>query len=81
MTDTPTLTAPAVPIGTGTYTVSDIARLTQASERHVHRMNDLGMIPGRIKGLGRLVRFGKAAIDAWLAGEHGAGSQEVCNGR
>jgi excisionase family DNA binding protein len=51
------------------YTVADIAHLTQSSERHVHRLNDLGRIPGRIRGLGRLVRFSKAAVDAWLAGQ------------
>jgi excisionase family DNA binding protein len=66
-TMTPPLTAPDTT--TGTYTVRDIARLTQTSERHVHRLNDLGRIPGRIKGLGRLVRFSRSAVDAWLAGE------------
>ena len=69
MADTLTLAAPEPPTAAATYTVADIARLTQSSERHVHRLNDLGRIPGRIKGLGRLVRFGKAAVDAWLAGQ------------
>jgi excisionase family DNA binding protein len=62
MSDTLTATAPA------TYTVPDLARLTKSSERHIHRLNDLGKIPGKIAGLGRLVRFSKAAVDAWLAG-------------
>jgi excisionase family DNA binding protein len=67
MIETPALAA-APPTATATYTIADLARLTQSSERHVHRLNDLGRIPGRIKGLGRLVRFSKAAVDAWLAG-------------
>ncbi len=69
MTETRTLAATGPPTATATYTVADIARLTQSSERHVHRLNDLGKIPGRIKGLGRLVRFSRAAVDAWLAGQ------------
>ena len=52
-----------------TYTVPEIAHLTQTSERHVWRLVDRGLIPGRIKGLGRLVRFSKSAVDAWLAGQ------------
>jgi excisionase family DNA binding protein len=65
---TSTLAAPAPPTAT-CYTIADIARLAQASERHVHRLNDMGKIPGRIAGLGRLVRFSKPAVDAWLAGQ------------
>ena len=52
-----------------TYTVPDIALLTQSSPRHIWRLIDQGKIPGRINGLGRLVRFSKSAIDAWLAGQ------------
>jgi excisionase family DNA binding protein len=66
MMDKPTPTAPAA--APATYTIADIARLTQSSERHIHRLNDMRRIPGRIKGLGRLVRFSRAAVDAWLAG-------------
>jgi excisionase family DNA binding protein len=55
---------PALP---ATYTVRDVARLTQSSERHVWRLADKGLIPGRIEGLGRLVRFSRSAVDAWLA--------------
>jgi excisionase family DNA binding protein len=71
MADTLTLAAPEPPAAPATYTVSDIARLTQTSERHIHRLNDRNLVPGRIKGLGRLVRFSKAAVDAWLAGQTG----------
>jgi excisionase family DNA binding protein len=69
MTDSPTIPASEPSAAPATYTVPDIARLTQSSERHIHRLNDLGRIPGRIKGLGRLVRFSKAAVDAWLVGQ------------
>jgi predicted DNA-binding transcriptional regulator AlpA len=54
------------------YTLADIARLTQSSEQHVWRLASRGLIPGRLEGLGRLLRFSKVAIDAWLAGGKGA---------
>jgi excisionase family DNA binding protein len=70
MTDAPTSTAPSpsvlAALQPATYSVADLARLTQSSERHIHRLNDLGKVPGRIKGLGRLVRFSKTAVDEWL---------------
>jgi excisionase family DNA binding protein len=69
MIDSSTTTAPAPSPAPATYTIGDIARLTQSSERHIWRLNDMGKIPGRIKGLGRLVRFAKSAVDAWLAGQ------------
>ena len=50
-----------------TYTVADLARLMQCSERHVWRLADAGKVPGRIAGLGRLVRFSAAAVDSWLS--------------
>jgi len=71
VTDTLTAPAPAPPTAIATYTIADIARLAQASERHLHRLNDQGKIPGRIRGLGRLTRFGRAAIDQWLTGGSG----------
>jgi excisionase family DNA binding protein len=67
------VTNPPEPVSVpATYTVPDIARLTQTSERHVWRLADRALIPGRIKGLGRLVRFSKAAVDGWLAGQTAA---------
>jgi excisionase family DNA binding protein len=75
MTDEPTVTAPDPSVEPVTYTVPEIARLTQSSARHVWRLADRGLIPGRIKGLGRLVRFSKSAIDAWLAGQTGTRRQ------
>jgi excisionase family DNA binding protein len=52
----------------GTYTVADLARLLQCSERHVWRQIDLNAIPGKIL-IGRLVRFSRAVVDRWLAGQ------------
>jgi excisionase family DNA binding protein len=66
--DTVTATAAELSTGPATYTVPDIARLAQASERHIWRLADADKIPGRIRGLGRLVRFNRAAVDSWLAG-------------
>ena len=54
---------------TGTYTVPDLAKRLPASERHVWRLVDQGLVPGRIPGIGRLVRFSRTAVDAWLAGD------------
>ena len=69
MIDSPSLTAPDPSTAPATDTVPDIARLTQSSERHIWRLADQGKIPGRVKGLGRLVRFSRSAVDAWLAGQ------------
>jgi excisionase family DNA binding protein len=49
-----------------TYTVADLARLLQCSERHVTRLNENRKIPGVIR-FGRLLRFSKVLIDEWLA--------------
>jgi hypothetical protein len=59
-----TLSPPA--IETAAYTFKDLARLIQASERHLHRLDDLRLIPGRLT-FGKLVRFHKATVDEWLA--------------
>jgi excisionase family DNA binding protein len=69
VTDAPTAPAPEPVTGTATYTIADIARLTQSSERHIGRLHAQGKIPGRIPDLGRVVRFSKSAVDAWLAGQ------------
>jgi excisionase family DNA binding protein len=69
MTDSPTQTLVDPPAATGAYTIADIARMAQCSERHAWRLTDRNLIPGRIQGLGRLVRFSRAAVDAWLAGQ------------
>jgi excisionase family DNA binding protein len=51
-----------------TYTVPDLARLLNCSERHVWRQIDLKQIPGVIR-CGRLVRLSRRVIDTWLAGD------------
>jgi excisionase family DNA binding protein len=51
---------------TATYTVGQVAGLLQCSQRHVWRMADLNAIPGKLR-VGRLVRFNRAAVDAWIA--------------
>jgi excisionase family DNA binding protein len=56
----------------GTYTVDQLAGILQCSPRHLWRQIDLNKIPGKIR-CGRLVRFSRAVIDAWLAGEKGVG--------
>jgi excisionase family DNA binding protein len=50
-----------------TYTVAQLAALLQCSERHVWRLSDQNKIPGKLR-LGRLVRFSRPQVDAWLAG-------------
>jgi excisionase family DNA binding protein len=66
VSDTLTATAPEPSAAPATYTVPDLARLTQTSERHIWRLVDLDAIPGKLR-LGRLVRFHKPTVDAWLA--------------
>ena len=51
---------------TGTYAVDAVAELLGCSSRHVRRMADSGAMPRPIH-LGRLVRWRKADVDAWLA--------------
>lgn len=58
-------TAISLPAG-GTYNVGDIARMLQASTRHVRRLADSGAMPRPVH-LGRLVRWRRADVDAWLA--------------
>ncbi len=49
-----------------TYTVSNMARLLNCSERHVWRQIDAGHIPGVIR-CGRLVRLARRIVDDWIA--------------
>ena len=70
MGDTHTIIPPAVEAASkpdsATYTVEQVAGLLQCSQRHVWRMADLNAIPGKLR-IGRLVRFNRAAVDAWIA--------------
>jgi excisionase family DNA binding protein len=65
----PTAQTAATP-DSATYTVEQLAALLQCSPRHIWRMCDLNRIPGRIR-FGRLVRFSRVVVDAWLLGEKG----------
>lgn len=67
----PSLQAALTVIEPATYTVPDLARLLNCSERHVWRQIDLRKIPGVIR-CGRLVRLSRHVIDAWLAGDRTA---------
>ncbi len=60
--------APGIPAAANTYTVEQLAGLLQCSERHVWRLTDQDKIPGKIR-LGRLVRFARPQVDAWLLGQ------------
>ena len=51
---------------TGTYDVDAIAELLGCSSRHVRRLADMGALMRPIH-IGRLVRWRKADVDAWLA--------------
>lgn len=46
--------------------VGDVAKLLRCSSRTVYRLADSGRMPRPVK-LGALVRWPKAAIDAWIA--------------
>ena len=50
----------------GTYDVSDLAELLKCSERHIRNMAESGDIPGMFR-LGRLVRFHREFVSAWLS--------------
>ena len=69
-----TARAPSVlaAVESATYTVPDLARLLNCSERHVWRQLDMGRIPGVIR-CGRLVRLSRRIIDDWLVGNKPAG--------
>lgn len=54
----------------GTYTLEEVAGLLKCSLRHARRLDAEGTIPGRMT-FGRLVRFSRRQIDAWLDGESG----------
>jgi excisionase family DNA binding protein len=62
------LTEPDGRVEPAIYTRRDLADLLGVSERHVDRMTAAGDIPGAFRS-GRLVRFRRAVIDRWLAGE------------
>jgi excisionase family DNA binding protein len=48
------------------YTVSDLAKRTQSSTRHIWRLINARKVPG-VYRLGRLVRIHRATADGWLS--------------
>jgi predicted DNA-binding transcriptional regulator AlpA len=50
----------------GVYTAQQLADFLQISLRLVWQMRDAGVLPAPIK-LGRLTRWSKTSIEAWLA--------------
>jgi len=55
-----------VPVERATYSRGEIGVLLDCSLSQVDRLTKLNQIPGSFK-IGRLVRFKRAAVDAWLA--------------
>lgn len=51
--------------GSPLITVKQVAALLSVSERHIHRMRDLGRIPPPIR-VGRLLRWDRSKLDAWI---------------
>lgn len=49
----------------GTYTLDEVAQLMNCSMRHARRYDAERKIPGRLT-FGRLVRFSRKRVDAWL---------------
>lgn len=51
------------------YSRADLAGLLKVSDRTVDRWIREGTIPGRLPTGGRMPRFSKTVVDAWLRGE------------
>jgi excisionase family DNA binding protein len=67
------------PVATsGTYTLEQVAKLLNCSLRHARRLDAEGTIPGRMT-FGRLVRFSRRKVDAWLDGESGPACLKIRN--
>ncbi len=54
-----------ISLTSGTYDVDAVAELFGCSSRHIRRLADSGAMPRPIH-IGRLVRWRKADVDAWL---------------
>ena len=65
-----TQAAQETPTQSGTYTMEQLATMLNCSLRHARRLDAEGAIPGRMT-FGRLVRFSRRKVDAWLDGETG----------
>jgi excisionase family DNA binding protein len=65
-TETPAAHPALTSVAPAVYSVPDLAKLLQCSERHIWRQIDMGKIPGVIR-FGRLVRLSRKLVDEWLA--------------
>lgn len=62
------MTATVIPTDPILLDVRAVARLLACSPRHVHRLTDAGRLPRPI-ALGRLIRWRRADLDAFLSGD------------
>lgn len=46
--------------------VGDVAKMLKCSDRTVYRLSDAAKMPGPVR-IGSLVRWSRAAIEAWIA--------------
>jgi len=51
----------------GTYDVAAIASLMGCSSRHVRRLAQQGKMPQPLRTIGRLLRWLRSDVDAWIA--------------
>jgi excisionase family DNA binding protein len=49
-----------------TYTAREVAEMLRCCETHIRRLARRDKIPGQVKGVGRLLRFARPAIDSWI---------------
>lgn len=63
-------TVVTTPSSHGPYSLQHVAQLLNCSLRHARRLDAQGIIPGRMT-FGRLVRFSRRQVDAWLDGDTG----------
>ncbi len=59
-------TNPPADVPAGLLAVNDVARLIGCSPRNIHRLADSGKMPRPLK-IGRLIRWRRLDLDAWLA--------------
>ena len=51
----------------GTYDVAAIASLLGCSSRHIRRLAQKGKMPQPIRTIGRILRWLRSDVDAWVA--------------
>lgn len=68
-----------VDTATKPYRVADLARLLDCSPQHIRRMVRAKAIPGAFR-VGRLIRFVRADVDAWMRARIQAGDGQAAGG-